>query len=92
MNVDPHKAAEAWADLRSTRHAPPGAAGKRADRRAIYLAALQQAEEFFAAAAAAGYATSPNQLFYGLSQAGRALVAVAPSGNGTLTGHGLKGS
>lgn len=90
VNVDQRAVAEVWADLRSTRHRPPGAAGRPTARRETYLAALQQAEEFFVAAAAASSATSPNQLFYGLSQAGRALAAAASGGSGTLVGHGLK--
>jgi hypothetical protein len=90
VNLDQRAVTEAWADLRSTRHAPPGAASGDACRRAVYVAALQQAEEYFAAAANASYATSPNQLFYGLSQAGRALAAAAREGDGTLAGHGIK--
>jgi hypothetical protein len=41
----------------------------------VYVAALQQAEQLFHAAREAGFASSPLLLFYGLSQAGRAIAA-----------------
>ncbi|MFJ9521846.1 YaaC family protein [Kitasatospora sp. NPDC101801] len=84
--------ATAWADLRATRHTPPGYAAK-GGRSAVYIAGLEQAEQLFAAAAHAGYATRPLLAFYGLSQAGRALAATAPAPPGLgwkLTSHGLK--
>jgi hypothetical protein len=42
------------------------------DRRLIFAAALEQAEQQFLAAAAIGVQSRPLNLFYGLSQAGRA--------------------
>ncbi|MFC4088598.1 YaaC family protein [Micromonospora sp. GCM10011541] len=66
-----------WSDLRATRHAPPGGAGANPERRSTYVAALQQAEELFRATETSGPASSPLLLFYGLSQAGRALTAAA---------------
>jgi hypothetical protein len=60
------------------------------DRRAVFAAALQQAEEFFDAACEAGYATKPVALFYALSQAGRALAAAwGREDVWQLAGHGL---
>ncbi|MFJ3793921.1 YaaC family protein [Kitasatospora sp. NPDC090091] len=83
--------AAAWADLRATRHSPPGYA-LRGGRKAVYVAGLEQAEQLFTAAAHVGYATRPLLVFYGLSQAGRALAATAPAPPGPgwkLSSHGL---
>ena len=47
----------------------------------------------FAAAIASGVAARPLLIFYGLSQAGRALVAASPQLHGAdyrLEGHGIK--
>lgn len=60
--------------LRALRHAPPGHA-KQGARRAMFQSSLEQCEQFLAAAGDTGYATRPVQLFYALSQAGRAIVA-----------------
>jgi hypothetical protein len=57
------------------------------------VAALQQAEELFRAAETSGPASSPLLLFYGLSQAGRAVAAAAAGLQGDdwqLSGHGIK--
>ncbi len=83
----------AWADLRTTRSNPPGAAAASPVRRSTYAAALQQAEELFEAGSSAGAASAPLSLFYGLSQAGRAIAAAAPVLTGPdwqLSGHGIK--
>jgi hypothetical protein len=61
-------------NLRALRHAPPGFAGHGA-RRTLFQSSLEQCEQFLAAARDTGYATRPVQLFYALSQAGRAIVA-----------------
>ncbi|WP_399037870.1 YaaC family protein [Streptomyces sp. ASQP_92] len=61
---------------------PPGAAreGIRCDQRAeVFRSALEQSEQLFRAAETIGPETQPLLLFYGLSQAGRALAAVSPS-------------
>lgn len=63
---------------------PPGAAAGDAPialegRRAVFSAALEQSEQLFAAAAAADHGIRPMLLFYGLSQAGRAIAAAANS-------------
>lgn len=68
----------AWRYLRAMRANPPGAAGGNQARRATFAASLEQSEQLFDAAAGAGVMTKPLQLFYGLSQAGRAIAAVAP--------------
>jgi len=55
--------------------------------------ALEQAEQMFRAAATVGVATRPLQVFYGLSQAGRAIAAAASglTGDGwELAGHGIR--
>lgn len=61
--------------LRALRQHPPGLAAEDEGRRAIFGAALEQSEQFFAAAVAAGPQTRGLLLFYGVSQAGRALRA-----------------
>jgi hypothetical protein len=84
-------AGTALRDLRALRFAPPGFAGRGA-RRQVFQAALDQCEQFLVAAHGAGYATRPVQLFYALSQAGRAIVAASPRiGNQSwqVTGHGI---
>ncbi|MGW9382434.1 YaaC family protein [Streptomyces albidoflavus] len=91
MKADPE---EAWGRLRASRANPPGKAGGGARRR-TYAAALEQAEQMFRAAAVVGPATRPLQVFYGLSQAGRAIAAAAVDLKGEdwrLYGHGIKAS
>jgi hypothetical protein len=54
---------------------------------------LEQAEQLFAAAQAVGYASRPILLFYGLSQAGRAIAAASTAADHDhfkLSGHGIK--
>jgi YaaC-like Protein len=80
-----------WRHIRALRHRPPGHAG-RGNRRKVFSAALEQAEQLFAAAAAVDYAARPILLFYGLSQAGRAIAAAATAAepdSWKLTGHGV---
>jgi hypothetical protein len=69
----------AWRYLRGMRADPPPAAASNKDRRATFTAALEQAEQLFDAAGRAGVMTKPLQLFYGLSQGGRAIAAAAPN-------------
>jgi hypothetical protein len=81
----------AMRDLRGLRYDPPGYA-KRGARRTTFQSALEQCEQFQTAARSAGYATRPVQLFYALSQAGRAIVTASPRiGNQAwrVSGHGL---
>lgn len=67
---------EVWRALRGLRSDPPGAAGST-DRGKTFQTALEQAQQLMEAAEQAGYATRPIQLFYALSQAGRAIAAVS---------------
>ncbi|MGS2647941.1 YaaC family protein [Streptosporangium sp. G12] len=81
----------AFRNLRALRHDPPGYA-KQGARRTTFQSALEQCEQFLGAAGIAGYATRPVQLFYALSQAGRAIVVASPNvGNQgwRVSGHGL---
>jgi hypothetical protein len=58
----------------------------------MFQSSLNQCEQFLDAAGHSGVATKPVQLFYGLSQAGRAIVAASPRvGNQAwqVNGHGL---
>lgn len=83
---------ESWRLLRRMRSMPPGATGLDDRRRRTFQAALEQAEQFLKAAASVGYDTKPVQVFYGLSQAGRAIAAASERLTGDewrLTGHGL---
>lgn len=54
----------------------------------MFTAALEQAEQFLRAASAIGYATKPVQLFYALSQSGRAIAAVRAGEPWEIRGHG----
>ena len=84
-------AAEAWRHMRALRHDPPGLAGDGGPRGRTFNAALEQAEQLFVAAAGVGTAARPILLFYGLSQAGRALAAAwTETEDGRLSGHGIK--
>lgn len=57
----------------------------------MFGAALQQSEELFSAAATVGPASKPLPLFYGLSQAGRAIAAARDSSaTWKIRGHGLR--
>jgi len=80
-----------WRYLRSMRSDPPGRASSGA-RRKTFSAALQQGEELWQAAASVSPAVSPLTLFYGLSQAGRAIAAAQIEAKDTwqtVPGHGL---
>ena len=79
-----------WRLLRALRADPPINAD--GERRETFAAALEQSEQLFSAASTVGPATRPILLFYGLSQAGRALVAAraAPGDSWKLSGHGIK--
>ncbi|MGC4952992.1 YaaC family protein [Actinomadura citrea] len=82
-----------WQGLRATRWDPPAPAAKDKARRRTYVAALEQAEQLMRAAGRVGPASSPLLLFYGLSQAGRAIAAAAGELTGPdwlLDGHGIK--
>lgn len=85
--------AEVWRSLRRRRAAPPGSTSSSPSRAATFRSALEQAEQQFRAAATVGYDSRALNLYYGASQAGRALAAVARvlgEDGWTLHGHGLK--
>jgi hypothetical protein len=63
---------ESWRRIRALRSDPPSRVN--ADRRATYAAALEQSEQQFAAAAQVATESRAINLFYGLSQAGRAIA------------------
>ena len=84
--------ATVWRHIRAFRSRPPGHADHD-KRRSVFSAALEQAEQLFSAAETVGYAARPILLFYGLSQAGRAVAAAsrhAGENNFRLSGHGIK--
>jgi YaaC-like Protein len=54
-----------------SRHAPPGYAG-RGNRKAVYSAAMEQAEQFLTASENIGYEIKPILLYYGFNQMLRA--------------------
>jgi hypothetical protein len=76
--------------IRDLRHGPPGSATRGA-RRATFNAALEQAEQLFIAAENVGPAARPLLVFYGISQAGRAVASASNVANTRyrLTGHGI---
>jgi hypothetical protein len=78
-----------WEPLRHLRHRPPGAAAT-GRRREVFVAALEQAEQLFHAAGNVSPAARPLPLFYGLSQAGRAIAASRPQPDWVLRGHGIQ--
>jgi hypothetical protein len=63
---------DSWRRIRSLRSLPPSRVN--ADRRSTYAAALEQAEQQFDAAAQVATESRAINLFYGLSQAGRAIA------------------
>lgn len=93
-------ASESWRSIRTVRAEPQGSLarvlrGDKSRKREFHMA-LEQAQQQFAAAERIGYESRPLNLFYGLSQAGRAIAAGSPLlGRGTnqqwqANGHGLK--
>ncbi len=78
----------AWQSIRLLRARPP--AGVTEERLAVFVAALEQAEQLMGAAQAVGASARPLPLFYALSQAGRAIAAARLGGDAwRLAGHGL---
>jgi hypothetical protein len=78
-----------WRAIQGLRATPTGRAVGDRQRRRIFTAALNQAEELAIAASAVTYAVRPLLLFYSLSQAGRAIAAAHLEGRAELSGHGL---
>jgi len=93
-------ASESWRAIRTIRAEPGGSLHQTLDtdraRHREFHMALEQAQQQFAAAHRIGYESRPLNLFYGLSQAGRAIAAGSRLlGRGTghqwqANGHGLK--
>ena len=82
-----------WRHLRGLRHNPPGFANAPGARRSVFGAALEQSEQLLTAARSVGFASRPILLFYGLSQAGRAIAAGSTLADGSswqLAGHGIE--
>ncbi|WP_338704050.1 YaaC family protein (plasmid) [Streptomyces sp. Q6] len=91
MQIDP---VEAWERLRASRSDRPGRASSGA-RAKTYTTALEQAQQMFKAAEVVGPQTRPLLVFYGLSQAGRAIAAAAVDLKGedwNLNSHGIHAS
>ena len=83
--------AEVWRSIRGRRADPPVPPGSE-QRKATFQSALEQAEQQFRAAALIDFDSRALNLFYGLSQAGRALAAASvalPNSDWRLNGHGL---
>lgn len=93
-------ARESWRSIRGVRAELPPHIGDVLSREAARLetfhSALEQSQQQFEAAARIGYESRPLNLFYGLSQAGRALAAASARLGGLTestwraSGHGLK--
>lgn len=94
LSVD--DAPRAWRGIRTVRSEPPESiAGvlSNSNRRNEFHMGLEQAQQQYSAARVIGYESRALNLFYGLSQAGRALAACSPNlhnSNWNGTGHGLK--
>ena len=76
---------ESWRRIRSWRSSQDV---QNSDRD-VFVSALEQAEDLFRTAALAEHSTRALPLFYGLSQAGRAIAVAAESGL-RLQGHGIR--
>ncbi|MEV5881576.1 YaaC family protein [Streptomyces sp. NPDC052020] len=84
---------EVWRELRGLRTAVGGPVRHDMDRRNVFVSSLEQAQQFTEAAVGAGAATRPVQIFYALSQFGRAIAAssgLLGKGEWRLTGHGIQ--
>lgn len=83
---------EAWRRIRALRSSPP--AGMPGSRQKLFTSSLEQAQQQFEAAAHVGFESRALNLYYGMSQAGRALAAaLTPQNAGKspeVSGHGLK--
>jgi hypothetical protein len=88
-------ASEAWRDIRSLRAEPAGALRATLDsdprRRNEFHMALEQGQQQFLASQQIGFESRPLNLFYGLSQTGRALAAGSRA-LGLDTGHSWEAS
>jgi hypothetical protein len=83
------KESSTWQEIRALRAAPVGHAAKDPERRAVFTAALRQAEELAVATDVSGIATKPLPLYYCLSQGLRAVAAAREDAdNWRVFGHG----
>jgi hypothetical protein len=87
-------AAEAWRNIRALRASPPTPAPMNDARKRLFNSSLEQAQQQFEAARLVGFESRALNLYYGLSQAGRAIsAAMPPAGTNQspdVSGHGLK--
>lgn len=91
FEMDLRSSSHVWRSLRSRRAVPPVPDGQP-ERAATFRASLEQAEQQIRAAASVDYDSGALNLFYGLSQAGRAIAAAAPMlsvDEWRLKGHGI---
>lgn len=92
FELESDSADESWRRIRRLRASPPSP--MRARRHELFTSSLEQAQQQFAAAAHIGVESRALNLYYGISQAGRAIsAALTPDGQGNspeVSGHGLK--
>jgi hypothetical protein len=83
---------ESWRRLRAMRATPPRSMPSA--RHELFTSSLEQAQQQFLAASNIGVESRALNLYYGISQAGRAVsAALTPSGHSRgpeVSGHGLK--
>jgi hypothetical protein len=81
---------DCWRYIRASRANPPGYAGK-GQRKAVYAAAMKQAQQLFTSSDSVGYEIKPMLLYYGLNQAVRGLAAMGmmPKEPWTFSNHGI---
>jgi hypothetical protein len=83
---------ESWRRIRALRSEPP--AGMPTSRQTLFSSSLEQAQQQFESAARVGFESRALNLYYGLSQAGRAIAAaLTPANVGKspeVSGHGLR--
>src|SRR5688572_1463755 len=80
-----------WRRVRGLRANPPGLASTNKERREVFNAALEQAEQLTRSASHLGSETRPINLFYGLSQGTRAIAAALEPDDSRfwLSNHGI---
>lgn len=85
------KRGETWHHIRGLRASPPDLVEEV--RRPLFGAALEQAEQQFLAAADVPYQSRPLNLFYGISQSGKAIAAAREPDRShsrwMIAGHGI---
>ncbi|TRW45304.1 YaaC family protein [Georgenia yuyongxinii] len=92
FEMDSDSPEESWRRIRMLRAVPP--APMPDSRRTLFASSLEQAQQQFEASARIGFESRALNLYYGLSQAGRALssirTAMASGKSPKVSGHGLK--